>query len=195
MTELSRREHLIEVATTLFLEHGFHATGIDKILQVAGVSKKTMYQYFRSKDELIYAVLRRYDGVYRNGFMKAVEESGKTPRARLEAIFAIAEVWFADHKFFGCMFINVIGEYSEEDSPIRDICKQFKQHMRQYVENLAREAHADDAPTLAEELCLLLEGAIVTAQVQQNPNAAKVAAKIGMQLINQHIPHSTEAAV
>ena len=184
MPRPNRRDHLINTAINLFCEHGYHATGIDKLLETAGVSKKTMYQHFRSKEELIYAALRQYDGVFRNNFMKAVESSAKTPKQKLIAVFDVAEHWFNDNKFFGCMFINAIGEYSEEDSPIRDISKQFKKHMWDYVRSLAEEAGAEKPKELADQLCLLLEGAIVTAQVSQKPNAAKTAKKMAKEMID-----------
>ena len=184
MPRPSRRDHLINTAITLFCEHGYHATGIDRLLSTAGVSKKTMYQHFRSKEELIYAALRQYDGVYRNNFMKAVEEAGSTAEEKLLAIFDIAEAWFQENSFFGCMFINAIGEYSEESSPVRDICKQFKQQMWDYIHNLTKEAGATNSTELADEICLLLEGAIVTAQVSQKAGAAKTARKMARQAIN-----------
>lgn len=183
MPQISRRDHLIETAITLFCERGFHATGIDLLLETAGMSKKTMYQYFRSKDELIYAALRHHDGVFRNGFMKAVEEAGATPQERLLAIFDVADAWFGDRNFFGCMFINAVGEYSEKQSPIRDIGKQFKKMMWNYVASLTKELKEAEHEELADQICLLLEGAIVTAQVSDTPNAAKTARKAAQQLI------------
>lgn len=185
MPRPSRRDHLIETAITLFCEHGYHATGIDRLLETAGVSKKTMYQHFRSKEELIYAALRQHDGVFRNNFMKAVEDSGETPQEKLIAIFDVAELWFGDNNFFGCMFINAIGEYSDKESPVREISKQFKQLMWNYVSSLAKEAGTQNYEELADELCLLLEGAIVTAQVWDNPQAAKTAKKIAQSLIEK----------
>ncbi len=187
MPRPSRRDHLIETAITLFCEHGYHATGIDRLLEEAGVSKKTMYQHFRSKEELIYAALRQYDGVFRNNFMKAVEDAGETPQERLIGIFDVAEAWFNDNNFFGCMFINAIGQYSEKESPVREISRQFKQLMWNYVDGLAKDAGAKDHAALTDELCLLLEGSIVTAQVSQNPRAAKTARKIAETLIKDSL--------
>ena len=84
---VSRRDHLVDTALEMFCRDGFHATGIDKILAHAGVAKMTLYNHFRSKDELILAALRRRDEKFRNWFMRAVERLGKTPRNRLLAIF------------------------------------------------------------------------------------------------------------
>jgi len=183
MGRSARREHLIETAIELFCEHGYHATGIDKIIDRAGVSKKTLYTHFRSKEELIMAALRQYDGLFRNKFMRQVDSLAKTPQEKLLAIFDVAEAWFSHKKFFGCMFINAIGEFSEKDSPIRDICKQFKLLTRKYIRDLCVQAGAEEPDVLADKLALILEGAIVTSQVSQNPAAAKTAKNIARPLI------------
>ncbi len=187
MPRPSRRDHLINTSITLFCEHGYHATGIDLILKTAGVSKKTMYQHFRSKEELIYAALRQHDGVFRNNFMKAVEEAGNTPQEKLLAIFDIAELWFQDNNFFGCMFINAVGEYSEKESPIREISKQFKQMMWNYVASLAKETGANNYESLADEICIVLEGSIVTAQISDTTRAAQTAKKMAKTLIEKSL--------
>jgi AcrR family transcriptional regulator len=178
MASLSRREHLIQTALGLFAERGYHATGIDTILEVAGVSKKTLYHHFRSKDELVLAALRHYDGRFRNGFIRRVEAAAATPRERLLAVFDEAERWFASDAFHGCVFINAIGEYSDRESPIREVCKEFKRLVRSYLHELAAAAHAPDSKRLADDLALLFEGAIVTAQVSGDPRAAQTAKRL-----------------
>jgi AcrR family transcriptional regulator len=186
MQTSSRREHLIDTAIELFGEHGFHATGIDTILEKAGVSKKTLYHHFRSKDELILAALRKYDGLFRNNFMRQVEALADSPRDRLLAIFDVGEQWFQQNNFYGCMFINAIGEYSQSDSAIRDVCREFKGLVRSYIQSICEKAGARDPAALAEELALLFEGAIVTAQISlDNSRAARVAKTAATALIEQ----------
>jgi AcrR family transcriptional regulator len=187
MKKSQRREHLIDTAIGLFCEHGYHATGIDRILGEARVSKKTLYTHFRSKEELIIAALRKYDGVFRNDFMRQVDRLGNTPREKLLSIFDVADKWFSQKEFFGCMFINAIGEYSEEDSPIRDISKQFKRSMRDYIRELCVQANSKEPDALADQLALIFEGAIVTAQVSQKVESARIAKKIARQLIAQSL--------
>ena len=98
----------------LFREYGYHATGVDRIINEEGVSKKTLYTHFRSKEKLLIAALRHYDGLFRNNFMRKVDQSAKSPQEKLLAIFDVAQDWFSQNKFFGCMFINIIGEYSKK---------------------------------------------------------------------------------
>ena len=186
MAQSPRREHLIDTAIVLFAEHGYHATGIDAILAAAGVSKKTLYRHFRSKDEFILAALKKYDGLFRNDFMRQVEARAETPRGRLLAVFDVAADWFQENNFYGCMYINAIGEYAAPDTPIRQVCKEFKALMRRYIENLCVDLRVLDPAGLAEELALLLEGAIVTAQVSETrARAAQVAATAAAVLIDR----------
>jgi AcrR family transcriptional regulator len=177
MPTSQRRELLVDTAIALFAENGYHATGIDRILEVSGVSKKTLYRHFRSKDELILAALKKYDGLARNDFMRQVNISAQTPRGRLLALFDVAESWFGQNDFYGCMFINAIGEYSDAETPIRQACKNFKAMTRGFIQELCVEAKAPDAAGLAEELALLFEGATVTAQVSQERSRAAQVAK------------------
>ena len=185
MRRSGRREHLIDTAIELFCEHGYHGTGIDRILREAGVSKKTLYTHFRSKDELIMAALCQYDGLFRNDFMLQVDRRGKTPGEKLLAVFDVAEAWFAQKTFFGCMFIKAIGEYSDKKSPIREIGRQFKRLMRDYIRDLCVQAELEDPEGLADQLALILEGAIVTAQVSGSPASAKTAKTIARTLLEQ----------
>ena len=182
---LSKREKLIQAALELFGKNGIHATGIDAIVERSGITKKTLYAHFRSKEELVLAVLHQYDGMARNEFMRRVEGAGKTPKARLFAIFDFAERWFQQRNFYGCLFINTIGEYSDDDTPIRQICQDYKKLVKDYIYTLCVQTGASDPNGLAEELALLLEGATVSAQVSQNPKIAKIAKRAAKVLIEK----------
>ena len=171
----TKRQDLVDAAIDLFTAHGYHGTGIDRIAEEAKVSKKTMYHHFRSKEELILAALRHHDGRFRNEFMKAVDSHGETAYERLLAIFDVAHAWFSDNKFYGCMFINAVGEYSAPDTAIREICKEYKRLTLSYIEELTEAANVPDAHAVASIIAILLEGSIVTAQVAGTPNAAETA--------------------
>lgn len=189
-----KRQQLIDTAIALFNEHGFHAVGIDRIASEARVSKKTMYHHFRSKEELILAALRQQDGMFRNQFMKNVEATAADAHNRLLAVFDVAHQWFQSDDFFGCMFINAVGEYGEPSHAIREVCKEFKRLMRRYLVELATEVGAADPDGLADELALLLEGSIVTAQVSGNPRSAEVAKNAAKVLIDDALAASVAIA-
>ncbi|WP_447963835.1 TetR/AcrR family transcriptional regulator [Nitrospira sp. Ecomares 2.1] len=187
----SKREQLIQTAVALFAQNGIHATGIDTIVEQSGVTKKTLYAHFRSKEELVLAALRHYDGQFRNSFMRQVETKACTPRTRLLAIFDVAETWFSQQSFYGCMFINAVGEHSTPDTSLRYVCSDFKRMMTEFILGLCIKMRARNPQQLAEELALLLEGAIVTAQVSQKPDAAKIAKRAAAVLIEKQSSHET----
>ncbi len=185
----SRREHLVETALRLFYTRGFHATGIDKILAEAGVAKMTLYKHFRSKDELILATLRRRDELFRNWLMGAMEQAASDPRGRLLAMFDALDDWFhgralATLGFHGCAFIKAAGEFDDPEDAIHRACAEHKRMIVDYLTNLAAAAGAADPKALAEQLALLKEGAIVTAQVRGLSNAAEQAKLIARVMID-----------
>ncbi|MGH1543798.1 MAG: TetR/AcrR family transcriptional regulator [Arenicella sp.] len=185
-----KRQELIDTAITLFSKNGFHATGIDLIAKEANVSKKTMYNHFRSKEELTLAALKHHDALFRNNFMKSVNQLSESPLRRLLGIFEVAHHWFSDNNFYGCMFINAIGEYSNKDTPIRRACQDFKTQMTSYVEETAAAANIKNPGILAEKLALLLEGSIVTAQVAGKPDSAETAKAMAKVLIKDAVKNN-----
>lgn len=183
MPALSKRDQLIHTALELFNQHGFHATGIDLIAKKSGVTKKTLYSHFSSKDDLIVATLRELDVQSRSYFLKHVNEAGNDPRRRLLAIFDAAACWFREQNFFGCTFINAIGEYAEGNLSIRQVCAEYKRLGREFIKGLCEQAGAPDPQALADELSILLEGAIVTAQVSPQVDAASIAKRAASVLL------------
>jgi len=191
MARPSKKEHLVETAVKLFGQNGFHATGIDKILQEAGVARMTLYKHFKSKDELILAALRRRDEQFRTWFKKAIEKTGGTPAQRLLASFDALGEWFAGRAFggipfSGCAFINAAAEFSETGHPVHQVAAEHKRLILEYLRLLASSAGARDPDGLAWSISLLHEGAIVTAQVSGDIHAARGAKDIARTLMLQH---------
>lgn len=185
MPSLSKREQLIHTALELFSRHGFHATGIDLIAKRSGVTKRTLYAHFGSKDELVVATLRHLDEQLRSYFLKHINSTSTNPKERLLAIFDAAGYWFSEDNFFGCTFISAIGEYAEGNETIRQVCAEYKRLGREFIKGLCDQAAVRNPQQLAEELSLLLEGAIVTAQVSPQLEAANIAKRAATILVEQ----------
>ncbi|MDH3257278.1 MAG: TetR/AcrR family transcriptional regulator [Nitrospinota bacterium] len=187
MTRLSKRDILIDTARDLFIAHGFHAVGVDTILKKAGISKRTLYKYFRSKEDLILAVIRHYDETFRNYLMREVEAREDTAAERLLAIFDVAEQWFSEANFHGCIAVKAIGEYSEKNKAIQRACEEFIRLIGEYMEGLATQAGVRVPQHLAGELVLLFEGAIVMAVVSGNPKVAQQAKAMAQRCVVEHL--------
>jgi len=178
-----RRKHLVAVATRLFRDRGFHATGIDTILAESGVAKRTLYLHFRSKDELIVAALAQRDQDWRDWFREAVKKRAVRPNDRLLAVFDALEEWFVRADFHGCMFINAAAEFPRVSSPIHREAIRHKELVREFVVDLAEAAGSRDPGSLADDLCLLMEGAIVQAQTTGSPEPARQARRAAARLL------------
>ena len=186
----SKREKLLQAAIKLFIKNGFHAVTVDAISEEAGITKKTLYHYFKSKEELILAALRYRDERFRNDFMRMVESKTEDPKDRLLVVFDVLEEWFREEDFYGCLFVTALGEYPEENTTIRRFCQEAKRLTQNYITSLAEKAELDNVEQLSGQIILLLEGAITMAQVNnsslcavQARQAAKILIKNSKSLI------------
>lgn len=171
MPALSKREQIVTEAQKFFYQYGFNATGVDRIIAEAGASKKTLYNHFKSKDEFIFATLRKHDELFRNHFMRETERIANTPRERLLALFDVLGMWFHDKNFSGCMFVNAAAEFSATDNPCHLACAEHKRLVGEYIKALAVAAEVQEADELAKKFNLLIEGAIGEAHICGNKEA------------------------
>ena len=163
--KMKPKERLIDNALKLFRQRGFYATGVDTVLAEAKVSKTTLYRHFRSKEELIIAVLRRQDEEFRNWFMKTVDQASKQPLEKLLSVFDVYQKWAEQDDFNGCAFVKASAEFPCPESPIHALCVEHKRLMTRYIQELAETAHVPDANNIATQFMLLLDGATVLAQM------------------------------
>lgn len=161
----SKRDELIDAAMRVFYRHGFHASGLESILEEGGISRMTLYNHFKSKDELILAALRRRDEIFRNRMMKFVEAGAASPCDRILAVFDFHEQWFTGKEFCGCMFINAAAEFADPKSAVREVAAEHKRAIVRYLMDLCQQGGFANPQHIADQLNLLIEGAIVTAQV------------------------------
>ncbi len=184
MAESQRRMQLVETALRLFYRHGFHATGIDRLLTEAGIAKMTLYKHFGSKDALILACLAERDRVFRAWFEAELDRRGKTGRDRLLAVFDILEAWFRSRDFHGCLFINAAAEHAPADDPVHVAAGEHKREVRRILERIATEAGAGRPVQLAAQVHMLMEGATVLAQVAGDVGAAAEGRRAAAALID-----------
>jgi AcrR family transcriptional regulator len=189
----TRKDHLVETALGLFYKNGFHATGIDTILAESGVAKMTMYKYFKGKDDLILAALELRDRRWMDWFRDELQRRGHTPHQQLLAVFDALGDWFAQEDFRGCMFINVASEYCGLDGRIGELAARHKRLVREEIRRLADEAGVSHPAALAEQLALLMEGAIVMALMENASDWASIAKEAARSLIRSAQPSASDA--
>jgi AcrR family transcriptional regulator len=171
----SARGRLLSAATRLFCKNGINATGIDAIINEAGTAKTTLYKLFGSKANLVHAVLETEGKQWREWFIATIESGGGSAQAKLTRIFPALKDWFRQERFYGCPFINAVGEHDKDQKQLRAIAMRHKKVVLAYIEKLAGEMGAAEPEVLAHQLALLMDGAIVAAMVSRDPGVADTA--------------------
>ncbi len=184
-----KRQQLISSAFELFYTKGVHAVGINEVLSHSGVAKKTLYNHFKSKHDLVLAVLQYRDQRFCDWFAAAFD-AAEPGQSRVLAMFDALDDWFNDRvrtlaPFHGCFFINVSGEFSEPDDPLHRQCAHHKARVAGLIQAQvqALELNESDSAMLTRSLCLLKEGAITLAYVQGDRAAAVAARRTAEALI------------
>lgn len=179
----SVRDRILTTATRLFYYQGIAGTGVDAVIDAAGVAKMSLYRHFGSKEQLIVECLDRLDVRYHDWFVTQVENHADDPVDRLLSVFDVLGEWFVSSNFRGCAFINATAELSDPGHPARVPAMRHKERNRAYVQELATQAGVPDPAGTAKQLMLLIEGAIVTALVQDDLTAAKTAKEMAQTLV------------
>ncbi|MGN9789411.1 TetR/AcrR family transcriptional regulator [Nonomuraea sp. ZG12] len=178
------RERILAAAEELFYGQGVNATGMAELATTAHVSKRTLYQHFATKDELIEACLRRFQDDEVLGNELALKRTDLAPVERLLALFTAPAPGFP---LRGCLFSNTAVEIADTTHPVREFVADHKRRFAEQILDIAREAGASDPEALAGQLSVLFDGASARAAVLSSidPYAqARAAAEI---LIEQAI--------
>jgi len=182
----SKRDELVRKALQAFYRNGFHATGMDMLVAETGISKTSMYKHFRTKEDLILAVLRLRDEEFRNWLYRRMDALATTPRRQLIAMFDALAEWFEEPGYRGCMFIKASSEFQDVDHAIHKQSADHKRMLEEHIAALADKAGLAEPGALARQLLLLKEGAIVTAHLRHTENPAGDAKLAAERLVEAH---------
>lgn len=146
------RDRLLDTAGALFYDRGITATGVDAVVAAAGVSKPTLYAHFRSKSELVAAVLDRRHTRRTTSLREWVAARAGGPRERLLA-----------------------AESPDPGDPVRQVARRQERWIRDFLAELAREAAADEPERLGSQLLLLMDGVSGRLVVEGSQAAREIA--------------------
>jgi len=167
------KDRILETADRLFYLQGIRAIGVDTIAAEIGISKRTLYNHFPSKDALISAYLERR-------FVQP-RPSDKPPVEQILGTFDSLERRFSAKDFRGCPFVNAVAELGAADKSVRKIAIAFKESRRLWFRDLLVQLAVPDAEALATQLAVLVDGCIAQDLVRNDPamaRAAKAAATV-----------------
>jgi len=177
------RARLIKAGAELFCRYGINATGVDAVVNEAGTAKATLYKIFGSKEGLVEAVLEAEGEVWREWFIGEVDTMRCPDAEKLVRLFDVLKAWFSDQSFYGCPFINAVGEHDKSDDRIRKVALRHKSVVLNKIKELASAAGAPDPDGLTHELALLIDGAIVATLITCDPKMADTARRAAERLV------------
>jgi AcrR family transcriptional regulator len=157
-------ERILRAADRLFYRRGIRAVGVDAVAAEAGVSKRSLYDTFASKDDLVAAYLRQR--------ILPLPASGQPPAEQVLGLFDQLHGRFVTGEFRGCPFVNAVTELADDCDTVRAIARDYKEQRRRDIVALLREGGAADPEALGSQIALLIEGAIAAMLVRQEPAVA-----------------------
>lgn len=179
-------QRILDAATRLFYRHGIHAVGVDTIAAESGVTKRTLYDRFGSKDQLVAAYLQARHQSWWERLEGRLARGGETP------VLALFDSYVEDSGATdrGCAFLNAAAELPR-DHPAHRVVRA---HKHAVLERLAELLEAGPgAPTegvrvLAQEIYLLLEGAIAHRGIDGDDRLLRRAREVTTRLLAEHRP-------
>ncbi|SBU95005.1 transcriptional regulator, TetR family [Streptomyces sp. MnatMP-M77] len=171
MTPAARRA--LGAAERLFYDRGIHAVGVDLIAAEAGVTKKTLYDRFGSKEQIVVEYLADRDERWRAFLAERLDAAPPAPRARILAVLDASRTWMAENGSKGCGMVNAHAEISDPSHPAHAVITGQKRWMLDLFARLAREVEGlgpDAADRLGRTLMLLHEGALVAHGLKVFPD-------------------------
>lgn len=169
-------ERILHTTDRLFYQQGFRAVGVDTIAAEAGISKRTLYNHFPSKDNLIVAYLSRR--------FRPISASEAPPAEQILAVFDGLERAFAGGGLRGCPFVNAVAELGEPTHPARRIAVAYKEQRRVWFREMLTRLGTEDPDRLATQLSLLVDGALAAALVRGDPMMARAGGEASRTLLS-----------
>lgn len=161
----NKRQLLIDTALTLFYANGINSIGINEILKVSGIAKKTLYSHFESKEALTLATLEQRHCIFIKWLKTKLQGATSNKEVIIQLFTALGD-WFTESDptlgdFHGCFFINSSAEFSDPNNAISIFCKNHKQE----IKNIIGQYITKENSLLLDAICIMKEGAITTAYV------------------------------
>ncbi|MFT4699031.1 MAG: AcrR family transcriptional regulator [Flavobacteriaceae bacterium] len=186
MKKVGVKERIIETASRLFYFNGYNQTGINQIIAEANVAKASMYQHFRSKEDIAVAYLIARHAMWMGKLNECVS-SQNTSKGKVIGCFDYLTKWLNEVNFRGCGWQNIITDLPNDHTKIMDQAVLHKNDVRKWIHNLLIEEDQYtniEAKELGDEVLILIEGSIILSQIQKNEWPIKVAKKACKKILN-----------
>lgn len=189
MKTLSRREnttHLIlQAASELFLLHGFKNVSVDCIASHAGTTKVTVYQHFKSKEDILLNCLTLRIDTREAALNERFCDPLPSPAVLLD-FFDWMETTARKGSFAGCAFTKALNEMAETLPEVRRIAQRSKRLLRERLVSLAIASGISEPEPLGDSLAILLEGAQTLSLIERKLRPFGSARTSAMKLLTCH---------
>jgi AcrR family transcriptional regulator len=178
------RRRIIEAAYELFYRKGFARVGVDAVAAQAGVTKRTLYAHFDSKDRLLAAMLEAHHGLALERIRRWSGRLAGEADAMVKALFAELAIWASKPRWSSAGFTRLVVELADlPGHPARAIARRHKAAVEaRLAEELARR-RVVDAALRARQIALLLEGCQVLMLIHCDKRYAEAAAQAAARLV------------
>lgn len=178
------RKRIIEAADELFYGEGIQSVGVDAIAERAGVTKRTLYYHFRSKDELIAAYLEARDRPALERFRRWLDQSDGPLARQIAGMFARLGNRAREPEWKGCGFARAAAELAGlPGHPALRFAARHKKHFEAWMTDRLRQERVPDAAPLARQLMVLLDGAMTQMLIHRDPAYAQAAGRAAVTLL------------
>ena len=184
---MSAAERLTSTAARLFEEKGLTRVGINEITREADVARMSLYNNFRSKEDLALAAYADMSRSRHDAIAEAAA-GACSPADAVLTIFDLAEHLAEAPGFRGCIFINLAAHLDEADDRLVDLVRKHKRDLRERFEDLMRHHGASDPETLGRQLLALWDGALVDTFIEGSTAPIKAARAAATKLIGAYKP-------
>jgi len=187
------RQQIIDAAYTLFYQSGFMRTGVDAIANAAGITKRTLYQHFGSKDELIEAVLEYQHEIALERIRRWADCITGKPDQMVETIFEKLAQWAAGAEWQGSGFTRAAVEFADlPGHPARKAARRQKEEVEKYLVKKFDAQDLNDAEQLVREVLLLIEGCQSLTLIHDNLDYIDAARHAALILVKNYQSTPTE---
>lgn len=159
-----KKAQIVRHVYAVFYSTGFHAAGLDLLLEGSGISKRTLYKYFSSKEELIAETVRYYGGLYREAVRQRLRARKHTPLERILAAFEAQEAMVRANGFQGCFALKAMLEYQNHDAGILQATDTMYDELIGFFAKACRELGEANPEDRAQQLLMLYRGAVISSQ-------------------------------
>ncbi len=194
-TATPTRERIVAAASKLFYGAGIRAVSVDAVAEKAGVTKRTLYYHFASKDELVAAYLEARDQPNHQQFQRWFGEAQGGLPMRVRAIFDQLALRIRHPRWKGCGFLRTSAELANlPGHPAMRIGRTHKKRFETWLTDILGAAGASQPALLARQVALLLDGAFAAVLLHRDPAYMEAAGAAAFTLVETALRPEADGA-